>query len=208
METNLNILVPSPKCGDEPFKANAKSLSFNLNDFWRWNISDLLNNLTRGHLAEFIVAKALDAANGVRNEWATFDLETPDGTKVEVKSAAYLQSWPQDDYSIIQFSVRKTKELDWVKGGYRGTPKRHADVYVFALLAHKDKNVAKGKKTVNPLDLDQWEFYVLPTTVLNDRKRSQDSIALKSLQDLTQTVTFNELAYSVRQAAKQNQQHS
>jgi hypothetical protein len=207
MKSNPDNIVPAPKCGDEPFKANDKRLGFILTNFWRWNVSDLLNNLTRGHLTEFIVAKALDAAKGVRNEWAAFDLETPDGIKVEVKSAAYLQSWHQDDYSIIQFSVRKTKELDWVNGGYRGIPKRHADVYVFGLLAHKKENVTKDKETVNPLDLNQWEFYVLPTKILNDRKRSQDSITLKSLQDLTQAVTFAKLADSVRQASKQNKRH-
>ena len=162
-EINFDNIVPAPKGGDEPFEANGKSLCFILNDFWRWDVSDLLNNLTRGHLAEFIVAKALGAAKGVRSEWAAFDLETPDGLKVEVKSAAYLQSWPQDDYSSIQFRVRKTKALDLEKGGYRGKPKRHADVYVFALLAYKKANAIKDMETVNPLDLDQWGFYVLPT---------------------------------------------
>ena len=65
------------------------------------------------------------------------------------------------------------------KGGYRGPAKRHADVYVFALLAHTDK------LTVDPLNINQWEFYVLPTTALDERKRSQHSITLKSLEDLS-----------------------
>jgi len=52
-------------------------------------------------------------------------------------------------------------------------------VYVFALLAHKEK------KTIDPLDLKQWEFFVLPTEVLNQRQRSQHSITLKSLETLS-----------------------
>ncbi|MGD0253410.1 MAG: hypothetical protein ABSC01_12015 [Verrucomicrobiota bacterium] len=179
MKTNLEQLVVLPKHGDEQFHACNDDLGFSIKDFWSWNTSDLVSNVTRGHLAEFIVARALGAAEGVRNEWATYDLITSNGTKVEVKSTAYLQSWSQDNYSTIQFNVEPTKELDLKNGGYRGTPKRHADVYVFALLAHKDK------QTVDPLNVKQWDFYVLPTSVLDKRTRSQHSITLKTLVDLT-----------------------
>ena len=47
----------------------------------------------RGCLAEFIVASALRLGDGVRDEWGAFDLLTKSGAKIEVKSAAYLQSW-------------------------------------------------------------------------------------------------------------------
>ena len=46
---------------------------------------------------------------------------------------------------------------------------------MFCLLAHKDKT------TVNPLDLSQWEFYVLDTKVLNDKNPLQKKITLPSL---------------------------
>lgn len=196
MKPFVNKPVVASKNGNEPFIADGENSVFRLNDFWRWNVSDLLNNLTRGHLAEFIVAKALNIGTSVRDEWAPYDLETSSGIKIEVKSAAYLQSWPQEDYSKIKFSVRKTKELDWEKGGYQGKPKRHADVYVFALLAYKRENAIADKETVNPLDLRQWEFYVLSADVLN--KRNQDSITLQSLQDYTKPTTYSHLADSVR----------
>ena len=56
--------------------------------------------------------------------------------------------------------------------------KRQADVYVFALLAHTDKT------TIDPFNLDQWRFYVLPTAALDGRTRSQHSITLRSLEKL------------------------
>jgi hypothetical protein len=63
-------------------------------DFWQWAYSDLLSNTNRGRLAEFIVARALSLGlTDVRIEWDAVDLVTPTGVKVEVKSAAYLQSW-------------------------------------------------------------------------------------------------------------------
>jgi hypothetical protein len=130
---------------------------------------------TRGLLAEFIVAKALDAADGVRIAWDAFDVTTRKGTKVEVKSAAYLQSWEQTKFSTIQFNVEKTTPLDEEKGSYRGEPRHAADVYVFAVLAEQNKS------KVDPMNLDQWEFYVAPTKTLEKRKRSQQSITLNSL---------------------------
>lgn len=62
--------------------------------FWRWSASDLVSNTMRGVLAEYIVALAMgiDTEEGVRREWDAYGLVLGDGTKVEVKSAAYIQS--------------------------------------------------------------------------------------------------------------------
>lgn len=57
--------------------------------------------------------------------------------------------------------------------------RRRADVYVFALLAHTHK------PTVDPLNVAQWKFYVLPAAALNARTRSQTSITLASLENLS-----------------------
>ena len=45
-------------------------------------------------LAEYIVAKALGIRDTKRVEWDPYDLEIDD-VKVEVKSAAYVQTWEQ-----------------------------------------------------------------------------------------------------------------
>lgn len=60
----------SSKSGNENFNFENQNLNFSLLDFWRWSVSDILSNTTRGILAEFIIVKALgaDIAN-VRNEW-------------------------------------------------------------------------------------------------------------------------------------------
>src|SRR5918993_183824 len=93
------------RTGDERFTRGPDELPFTLRDFWCWSTSDLLNNTTRGVLAEFLVATALGIPTaGVREPWAAYDLETQDGLKVEVKSSAYLQSWFQKKKSAITFS--------------------------------------------------------------------------------------------------------
>jgi len=183
----LKRIKPSLKQGNEKFSFNGKQIKTTLSDFWQWYVSDLVTNATRGVLAEFIVAKALHINTKiVREEWAEYDLKTSNHIKIEVKSAAYLQSWAQKKYSIISFSIKKSHNNRLKK------LKRQADVYVFALLHHKDK------QTINPLKLEQWKFYVLATKEIDDYKRSEQSITLKSLEKLAQgSVDFFQLKKKV-----------
>ncbi len=197
MLLELGKKIPVIKSGMESFHVDGKPLEFNLQEFWRWSVSDLLSNVTRGCLAEYIVAKALNInMDKPRNEWDAFDLVSPEDIKVEVKSAAYLQSWRQEELSIITFRVPQTRYWDADTGVMHEEAKRQADVYVFALLAHTDKT------TVDPMNVNQWQFYVLPTSELNSRKRSQHSITLKSLEKLTDPLSFLEISEAVRIASK------
>ena len=144
-------------------------------DFWKWSVSDVLSNATRGRLAEFKVAMATNIDISIaRNEWSPYDLVTPNGIKLEIKSAAYLQSWYQKALSGISFSIKKARHWDSAINKISLIPQRHADVYVFCILKHQDK------KSVDPLNLDHWEFYVLATTELNSYTRSRHSITLNS----------------------------
>ena len=194
---SLARISTSRKTGAEPLVANGLPVGPTLADFWGWSVSDLVDNTARGVLAEFIIATALGTpTDGVRESWASWDLTTPDGIRVEVKSAAYLQTWGQKAVSLITFKTPKTLAWDADGGGYAEVAQRQAQVYVFALLAHTDK------ATLNPLDLDQWTFYVLPTSALNARTRSQHSITLRTLAGLTTAVTFGDLAAAVYTAAE------
>ena len=88
--------------GDERFHLGDSELDIIVQDFWSWSVSDLVSNATRGRLAEFIVAKACGVdTSQPRDEWEAVDLETPEGVRIEVKSAAYIQSWHQEDLSRI-----------------------------------------------------------------------------------------------------------
>jgi hypothetical protein len=166
------------KTGNEHFKSNGQPLESTLLDFWQWALSDLANNVLRGVLAEYIVAEALGIETYVRRSWEPYDLTTASGIKVEVKSAAYLQSWYHKKYSTISFGIRQTKAYDPETNRFADEIKRQADVYVFCLLKHKDK------PTLDPLDLDQWEFYILAASVLNEKYLTSNSISLATLQKL------------------------
>jgi hypothetical protein len=178
----LPKIKPVKKSGNEPFYHHEKPLDFNLKDFWSWNQSNLLDNTMRGVLAEFIVKEALGIKEGVRTEWECYDLKTESGIKVEVKSAAYIQSWKQKGYSKIQFGIGKTIS-DTTNPAFDGISRRWSDYYIFCVLDHKDQN------TVDPLNLDQWIFYVLKTEVLNSKVPDQNKINLSSLLKLNPVKT-------------------
>ena len=107
MDSPYPRLEVSPKTGDERFHDGGLDAGFGLLSFWRWSASDLVSNTTRGVLAEYIVAKALGIEEEARDGWAAYDFKTKSGIKVEVKSAAYVQSWAQRHLSAISFRTRK-----------------------------------------------------------------------------------------------------
>ena len=196
---SLDRIQATTKSGQEQLTYNEKPLNFTLLDFWRWSVSDILSNATRGRFAEFIVATAASIdKNTLRDEWSAYDLVTPDGIKLEIKSAAYVQSWFQRSLSKISFSTKAALYWDSLTNKQSSEKKRHADVYVFCLLHHDNK------LTIDPLNMNHWEFYILATKELNDYTRSQHSITLKSLQSLTNQITYDKLAETINLKHKLN----
>jgi len=165
------------KSGNENFLSKGTQRDFILKDFWCWFASDLLDNTLRGTLAEFIVAKALNI-EAPQESWSAYDLKF-ESWKVEVKAAAYVQTWTQKKPSTITFSIRPTRS--WTsKTGYSDVVKRQSDIYIFCLLSEKDRD------KVNPLDLDQWEFYPVLTSVLTETLGNQGTVALSVIKKICQ----------------------
>ncbi|UCE99369.1 MAG: hypothetical protein JSV82_09450 [Planctomycetota bacterium] len=174
--------------GEEPFIQSGSVSSIKLLDFWAWAYSDCINNTTRGILAEFLVAMALGIdLHKPRDAWAKFDLVYRD-KGIEVKSASYHQRWHQEKMSNISFTIPATKAWEEETGFLDTEAKRQAFIYVLCLLSEKTRAL------VNPLDIDQWVFWVIPTRFFNERKRSQHSITYSSLiKEVGQPVTFAEI---------------
>jgi hypothetical protein len=180
--------------GNECLTVNGETTPHSVLDFWRWSSSDLLGNTMRGVLAEYIVGTAFGIHKDVRIEWAEYDLLTREGLKLEIKSAAYLQSWSQKRLSRISFGIEPKKPQASLLGQTTEILlRRHADVYIFCLLHHRDM------LTVNPLNLDQWTFYCLATKKIETECRDQKRLALSRLQSLGPLVaTYGELASQVK----------
>lgn len=185
--------------GHEAVTSSGHPTGVTLLDFWRWSTSTLLDNATRGILAEFLVGTALGCLGDTpRIEWDAYDLRSSEGIAVEVKSAAYLQSWRQVRPSRISFGIKPTYGWNARTDSYSPDPRRQADVYVFCLLDHHDRH------TANPLDTDQWVFYVCSAHRLDDTLGSQETITLSSLLHTIgpSRATFSEVAETVRRAAR------
>lgn len=195
--SDLGVVKLVPKTGEEAITDGGVTTGRSLLDYWRWSRSDLINNTERGVLAEYIVAIALKMDSGVREAWGAHDL-TLGGTKIEVKSSAYIQSWGQKRPSRISFGIRPTRAWDAETDQLDDKQKRQADVYVFCLLAHRDQT------TVNPLELAQWEFYVLSTDALSSLG-DQKTVSLATLEKMgATTVPFNGIREAIVQAVRPN----
>lgn len=195
-------------------------LPFHIADYWQWAYSDMLRNTQRGVFAEFIVKAALDLGgiftnNNIRSNFEPFDLVGPNITnrrtpprlenssfpcRIEVKSAAYIQSWNPHPGSTprITFSIAKAKVPDET-GDYRpdAPMQRNSDLYVFTVYTAKER----GR---NILDMNLWEFYVAKTTALDEKYGDQKTVSLTSLKnDLSLTpLSFGELCQAIVNTCK------
>ena len=196
-ELSLDNYQEIRKTGKERFRIGANELPQDLLSFWQWYVSDIVINVSRGVLAEYIVSLAMGCEQKPRLEWDDYDLETPDGIKIEVKSSAYLQSWPQKKFSNILFNIKPTKGWKASTNEYSGESNRRADIYVFCVLNHQDK------KTVNPLNLAQWDFYVLATTVLDKKMLEKKTLTLSALMTLNpDKCEFHQLKAAIQKIGK------
>ena len=162
---------------EEKFHETGIEPSLQLIDYWRWSGSMLADNTTRGILAEFLVAAALGLHKKPRREWDECDIRTASGTSIEVKSAAYNQTWKQSKPSTIIFGIAPHRSWNAETGEYREGSKRWADIYVFCVF--------EGKNSRECLDMNKWDFYVISTKVLDQEVPQQKTIGLKSLERLT-----------------------
>jgi hypothetical protein len=169
-------IVPTKKTGSEPFHLAGTPLPFTLQDFWATAFSGLVTNMTRGVLAEYLVCKALGLTDQVMNDYDSYDAVLPDGKRIEVKSSGYIQRWPQKAPSKITFGIGKKLAYDYDAFAFEKDPRRHSDIYVFACHHHMDKG------TVDPMDVSQWTFYVVPTVKINEVFPVANSVTLAAIE--------------------------
>lgn len=129
-------------------------------------------------LAEFLVHSALETKDVARADWLPFDLTSPSGLRIEVKSSAYLQAWtPEDVFSQISFDI--AKKFAWDGATYASMAMRNSDLYVFCVFTARTRDVSI-------LDLDYWDFmFYLPRFLMRrcrSRKQSRSLLSLNSNQ--------------------------
>lgn len=172
--------------GDEQFSCAGSPLSTTVKDFWAWSMSRLMGDGPRGDLAEFIVNTALGTDTTIpKKGWGECDIVYND-LRIEIKCSTYLQAWERPSLSKPVFSIAKTVNCDIgeFEGGYRyigrdgSPPQRRSELYIFCLFA------ATERKHADPMKLDQWEFYIVPTKLINEKLGDQRTISLQGIERL------------------------
>jgi len=193
-----------PLRGDEPFHCGGPTYEDALGqakvtDFWRWGYSRLMADVTRGVLAEFIVARLIGSdMTNPGSPHREFDFRTASGHKVEVKSSAYVQDWNTRTATVPSFGGLKGKTYldsdDYYES--KTEPEYHSDIFVFCVLKEKDAD------TVDPLNLEQWDFYVLTRSALEGAGRP-NSLSLSQICKLKAIAcTWRELKSCVEAAER------
>lgn len=144
-------------------------------DFWKWGYSDLVQNINRGILAEYIVAWALNLDNEPRKPWDAFDLKTDDGKRIEVKSTSYLQSWDYGTKPYPKFVIKQRQR--WTESGLEKDGDFNADVYI--LCYHKEQ----GRENLDPMNLNQWDFWIFSKDKIINLLNGRKSISVSQLRN-------------------------
>ncbi|MCT4587768.1 MAG: hypothetical protein N4A71_08100 [Carboxylicivirga sp.] len=159
---------------------------FNKINFWEYAYSNLIDNRNRAALAEYIVAEAMQATNTPETSWESYDILSPEGIKIEVKCSGFVQSWKQNKLSSPSFDIKKKYGWKGDTNEWDGILDRQADVYVFCLHTETDKDNLK------PLASDSWRFYVVATSVINEKLPEHKSVGISTIES---TLKVNRIKY-------------
>lgn len=182
--------------GNEDFKLRGEKAGFNVLDFWRFQFSNLSD--MQGRVGEFLVAMALGKENSDNNNgWTLWDINYK-GKRIEVKTTAYYQPWRENKEFLEQrwgneaskskvaehnYSEQRTFGITKSRDPKDDEFKRMNDIYVFVL------NTGKTKAEANPLHLENWEFYVVSTSLINQECGDNKSISLPKVKKLMKMET-------------------
>ncbi len=169
--------------GTEKFEFNGKKLDYNFIDFWRFHYSNIYD--IQGRIAEFIVAKALDINESQNDQyWTLWDL-TYKGLRIEVKETSYYHSFNKEGKVSKHRSFGITKANGSYDPQVSGNTefRRQNDVYVFCL------NKGYTKEESYPLNLNNWEFYIVPTSVIDAECGDNKTISLNKIKRLGYSAT-------------------
>ncbi len=145
---------------EDHFKVNGEN-RFSVLDVWKYAYSQLSDDI----IAEFLIAKALGLEKSENNSyWTAYDMSYRK-KRIEVKATVYVHPWNKEKVSQVRtFSIAPSKNSYWLDvptPNVNQDLERQSEVYVFCLNANQDI------KQHDILNIDHWEFYVVPTYVIN-----------------------------------------
>lgn len=113
---------------------------------------------------------------------------------IKVKASAACQRWFQSKPSRISSSITKARFWDETTAKYEGEATRSAHCYVFC--CHPEQDRAKA----NVLDVQSWDFYVVPVGTINGTLGQQRSVSLATVKKHAKHCKFESLKETVDSA--------
>ena len=172
--------------GKEKFVSQNKELEFGMLEFWCSKFSNIYN--IQEYIAEFLVEQALGIEKSHNTEyWTLFDILYKD-YRIEIKETGYYHPWNENGKisEMRRFGITKANSK-YENKDTNNIYERQNDIYVFCL------NVGKTKETSNPLNIDNWEFYIVPTKTINEVCKNNKSIGLNKVQKIATKVNYFEI---------------
>lgn len=171
--------------GNEKFTLDGKATDMDILDFWRWHFCERFD--LHEKFAEYIVAKALGMTEADNvGTWTLFDILYRN-TRIEVKETAYMHAWQTDEKEKSQARIFGiTKAYSQYKN-QSSKFERQNDIYVFCL------NTGMTRAESDPLVLEHWEFYIVPTSVINEKCGNAKTISLSRLRKITSAIGYKDI---------------
>ena len=199
--------------GEEEFVDGEQTLGFKMIDYWRFQFPNIYDY--HGELAEFIVSMALGKEKpDNKDDWSLYDIDytASNGSqlKIEVKASAYYHAWQTEKSKISEhrvFSIAKShsryKEECDVHSGRKDAVsgedrlERPSDIYVFCL------NKGRNREDAYTLNVQNWEFYVVLTEMINEICGDNKTISLNRLRSMNiSPVSYRQLREEIETAAQ------
>ena len=164
--------------GKEKFVFDKVELGFDYTDFWRFHYSNIYD--LQDKIAEFIVSKALGIDHAQNDQyWTLWDVSYRN-KRIEVKETSYYHSFNEEGKVSKQRVFGITKANGSYDSANSGNSDfcRQNDIYVFCL------NIGDTRETSYPLNLNNWEFYIVPTAIIDEKCGNNKTISLGRIKGL------------------------
>jgi len=175
---------------NEKFIFNKNELDFGILDFWKSKYSNIYN--MQEVIAEFLIEKALGIDKAQNTDyWTLYDILYRK-YRIEVKQTSYYHPWNENSKisNIRRFKITKANSK-YDSKDFENKFERQNDIYVFCL------NTGETKETSNPMNLDNWEFYVVATKIINEECKNNKTISLNKVRKICKKISYNEIKETI-----------
>ena len=171
---------------NEKFVFEDKELEFGILDFWKYKYSNIWN--MQEYIAEFLIEKALGLEKSQNTDsWTLYDINYRN-KRIEIKETSYYHPWNENG----KISNQRVFGITMANSSYENTEienkfERQNDLYVFCL------NTGKTKEEANPMNIKNWEFYIVPTKIINDICGTNKTISLNKVKNIAEQIDYFEI---------------